>query len=939
MIRSRSRALALMAASMVAVIVPAPAPASGTPGPSTRVARLAAPVPHGSTALGRLADDQPLAFDIVLTPSHRQELEALVAGQRDPASPLYQRYLAPGRFLQQFGPSDQQIGAVTSWLRRAGLNDITVDGIALKVRTNSGTAARALGVSMERYRTPDRRSTFIARGAPLVPSSIAGGISAILGLSDATAARPRLDSSPRPAPVRGHALPRADGLTPCASAKTAAGTGYWTPDQVGALYGVGGLLTNGQSGTGKKIALVELAPHSATNTSAYLTCFGLHNTVTTIGVDGGGTIDANGTLEANIDIEEAATQAPNAGLISYEGPNTEPGEFDVWQHIVTDDTAVAVSTSWGLCEDSASPVFTDALDILLAQAAAQGQTVVAASGDNGSEDCFAGGAGTTNLAVDTPADDPNITGVGGTYLLGGGGEPVWNDCQGEPSLAACNTALGGNEGAGGGGLSQLFVRPSWQTASGVGSCPLASCREVPDVSANAGIGEIFRSGGAWHAIGGTSIAAPKIAAIVADIDTACTARVGHLAPKLRALADGGGYGSALNDVITGDNDLTRNHGGSFPAAAGFDLASGVGTPIATGWSCPQIKSLSATTAAAGASLTVTGLALSQASITFGATPAAITAHTATTTTVVVPPGSGSVAVRGTNVMGSGTHTITFNYPGAVTTTTAHSTIPTTTTTTVPVKPPTPRVNTRAYRMVASDGGIFSFGGAPFYGSTGGIRLNKPIVGMATDDATGGYWFVASDGGIFGFHAAFFGSAGGAILDAPVVGMVGTPDGRGYRLVTAGGRVFAFGHAQNYGSVAHPHAPIVGIATTTDGKGYWLAGRDGSVYNFGDAHNYGSMFGTPLTKPIVGISADPATGGYWMVATDGGIFGFHAAFFGSTGAIRLNRPIVGIAPTHNGKGYWMVASDGGIFCFGNAQFSGSMGGAPLNRPIVGMAPAQ
>ena len=73
-----------------------------------------------------------------------------------------------------------------------------------------------------------------------------------------------------------------------------------------------------------------------------------------------------------------------------------------------------------------------------------------------------------------------------------------------------------------------------------------------------------------------------------------------------------------------------------------------------------------------------------------------------------------------------------------------------------------------------------------------------------------------------------------------------------------------------------------------------------------------------------------------MARDGGIFGFHAPFFGSTGAIRLNQPIVGIAPTPNGRGYWMVARDGGVFTFGNARFSGSMGGSRLNRPMVGLA---
>jgi len=933
-----------MVLSMLATIAPAGAVASGTPAPTSRPARFAPHIPRGSTALGRVPDNQSLTFNVVLAPSHPQELQALLDGTRNPSSPRYGHYLAPGQFVSQFGPSDQQIGAVTSWLHGQGLENTTVDGFAVKVRTNAATAARAFGVSIERYLTPGRRVAFFASEAPLVPSAIAGDISALLGLTDDVAARPRYDSSPRSTTARPRAVPNADGLTPCAAATSAAGVDFWTPDEVGSLYGVGGLLTHGQAGAGEKIALVELSPHSATNTSAYLTCFGLHNTITTIKLDGGGTVDAGGTLEANIDIEEAATQAPSAGIVSYEGPNTETGEFDVYQQIVTDDTAKAVSTSWGLCEPSSDPAFNTALDILLAQAVVQGQTIVAATGDNGSEDCFASGSGSTNLAVDTPADDPNITGIGGTELLGGGVEPVWNDCQGAPNFATCDSDLGGNEGAAGGGLSAVFTRPAWQPSSGVGSCSLSSCREVPDVSANAGIGEIFRTNGGWHAIAGTSIAAPKIAAIVADINTGCTAPIGQLAPKLRTFVTDGGYGTALHDVTSGDNDLTLNHAGSFTAGSGYDLASGVGTPIATGWSCPQVTSLNPTSAAAGTSLTITGFGLADASFTFDGNPAIVTTQNGTSATVVVPAGSGNVVVQGTNPMGSGTHTADFGYPGATSTTASTVTTTThpTTTTTVPVKPPPPpppSVNTRGYRTLASDGGIFDFGGAKFWGSTGGVRLNKPIVAMTTDEATGGYWFVASDGGIFGFHAPFFGSTGGMTLDAPVVGMAATPDGRGYWLVTAGGHVYAFGHAPALGSVTHPHAAIVGIATTGDGRGYWVAGRDGSVYTFGDAHNYGSMFGTPLKRPVVGINPDLATGGYWMVATDGGIFGFHAPFFGSTGWKQLNRPIVGIAATHNGKGYWMVASDGGIFTFGNAQFSGSMGGTHLNRPMVGMAPVQ
>jgi hypothetical protein len=80
--------------------------------------------------------------------------------------------------------------------------------------------------------------------------------------------------------------------------------------------------------------------------------------------------------------------------------------------------------------------------------------------------------------------------------------------------------------------------------------------------------------------------------------------------------------------------------------------------------------------------------------------------------------------------------------------------------------------TGGYWLVASDGGVFSFG-APFYGSTGNIKLNKPIVGMTATDDGHGYWFVASDGGVFSYgDAKFAGSMGGTPLNKPVVGMVG-----------------------------------------------------------------------------------------------------------------------------------------------------------------------
>jgi hypothetical protein len=250
------------------------------------------------------------------------------------------------------------------------------------------------------------------------------------------------------------------------------------------------------------------------------------------------------------------------------------------------------------------------------------------------------------------------------------------------------------------------------------------------------------------------------------------------------------------------------------------------------------------------------------------------------------------------------------------------------------------VASRGYRLVAADGGVFSFGGANFLGSTGAIHLNRPIVGMADDQQTGGYWLVASDGGIFSFGAPFYGSAGGLGLTSPVVGMAATPDGGGYWLVTAAGGVYSFGDATFHGAAVGLGAPVVGMVATPDGGGYWLANAAGGVFTFGDARFFGSAGALPLNRPVVGMAATPDGRGYWLVASDGGIFNYgDAAFDGSTGALTLNKPVVGMAPTPDGGGYWLVASDGGVFNFGDAAFYGSTGAIRLNSPVVGLVVGQ
>jgi hypothetical protein len=254
-------------------------------------------------------------------------------------------------------------------------------------------------------------------------------------------------------------------------------------------------------------------------------------------------------------------------------------------------------------------------------------------------------------------------------------------------------------------------------------------------------------------------------------------------------------------------------------------------------------------------------------------------------------------------------------------------------------------DTGGYWEVASDGGIFAFGGAPFYGSTGDIALSQPIVGMAEDLDTGGYWLVASDGGIFAYNAPFRGSMGGRALTKPVVGMSFDLVSGGYWLVASDGGIFTFGGAPFLGSMGGKALtkPVLGMAasdpfyaratiglgSTADGHGYWLGASDATVSHFGDAPDLSIPSAPNLPgSNFVAMTVTPDGAGYWLVDDAGSVLAFGDAGIAGTlfGSGISTNEAVGLVALSDG-GYWIIDAEGAAFPFGQATTITSPGSLP------------
>jgi kumamolisin len=520
----------------------------------------------------RAADaSQQLNLSIGLRLNNATGLQKLLQAIYTPGSSQYHHYLTPAEFRQLFAPTDEQVQQVVSFLQAQGLavQNIASNHLLIDASGTVAQAQQAFHVQINTYQSGDH--AFYANAqAPSVPASLQTLISSIGGLDNSA-----------------HYQPLVGQVSAASQQAQVTPAGYGSVE-LATAYNSAPLVNAGLRGQNQTVAIFELDGYDSADVQQYFQQYNLGTpNIRNVLVDGAKGSAGQGAIEVELDIEVVGAIAPQASQIIYEGPNTTQGLNDTYNRIVTDNQAQIISTSWGLCESSTGLAELMTLDTIFQQAAAQGIAIYAAAGDAGAYDC-----GNSSLGVDSPADDPYVTGVGGTNLQLNtnntyGSESVWSD--------AGNTGRGPEGAGGGGGISSAFAQPDWQTGTGVnnsyssgqpcGAPAGQNCREVPDVSADADPNSGYTvyctvtaagcSSDGWLVVGGTSAAAPFWAGASALINqylqSQNLARFGSANPALYAIYNTPPVGPAFHDVTTGNNLY-------YPATAGYDMASGLGSP-------------------------------------------------------------------------------------------------------------------------------------------------------------------------------------------------------------------------------------------------------------------------------------------------------------------------------------------------------------------------
>ncbi len=536
---------------------------------------------------------------MTFSPSAAQQadLDAILSEQQNPLSPYYHQWLTPEQFADRFGLSAGDIGKVVDWLQGQGFSVdetarsrsyVAFSGTAVQVEASFGTPIHHYLVNGELH--------YANVSDPKLPWPLANVVIGIRGLNDF-----------RPKPRGGVAQ----------FTSSISGSHFLAPDDFATIYNLKPLYTSGIDGTGQRIAVMGQTDLILSDISTFRSVSGLPASPPTVILVPGSADPGvvNGDIgEADLDVEWSGAVAPKATIVYV---NSNNGVFDSMNYAISQNLAPVISISYGDCEPNFSPSDITILISWGQQANTQGQTIVGPSGDSGAADCDYPLTATSvvrsaihGLQVDVPAALPYVTGVGGTTFNEGSGtfwsttnnanngsalsyipETAWNDTAFEIAPPQ-NRSLA----ATGGGVSKLFLKPSWQVGTGV---PNDGRRDVPDISFNASIdhdGYLFCSQGSCvngyraadnslFVVGGTSAGSPVFAGIVALINQKMNAAQGNVNPRLYQLA--GTSTDAFHDVPTGDNKVPCTAGTTdcptgttsigYSAGVGYDPVTGLGS--------------------------------------------------------------------------------------------------------------------------------------------------------------------------------------------------------------------------------------------------------------------------------------------------------------------------------------------------------------------------
>lgn len=664
------------------------------------------PLARSENDIGRMAADTRLSSVTIyfkLTAQQQADLDALVEAQQTPSSSSFHQWLTPAEYASRFGLSDSDLEKVQTWLELQGFAVDRISDSHTSISFSGTVRQLELAFQTEMHRYKIDGETHFANATQLsIPSALSEVIQSVRNLND---------FRPKPQVRFRNATPE------FTSAQS--GNHYLTPKDVATIYDVNSAYSSGYNGTGQSVAIVGQSEINVSDVEHFQSAAGLTvKDPTLVLVPGSGTAQSSSgdQAESDLDLEYSGGMGTAATIyFVYVGNNQNYSVFDSVQYAVDTRIAPIISISYGACETDLSSSDFSTLESIMQQGTSQGQSIIAASGDDGSTSCYGDKSLTTAqqeaLVVDYPASSAYVTGLGGTEFpaadVSSSDTTYWQSASGSDVISSAKSYIPEQTwnddssqyglGASGGGVSALTARPSWQ--KGVTGIPSGSYRLVPDISlssspSNAGYLYCTSDTSAWSqgqqascnsgfrdsstndltVAGGTSFAAPIFAGMLSILNQKENSTgQGLINSTLYTLAsDSSTYASAFHDITSGGNQCTAGSEycssagqSEYPATSGYDMATGLGSidlyNLLTAWPAgsslqPTITSLAAATnsPASGANDTIT-----------------IKVAPESTSIITVPAGTLSVIVDGTTVTtslalfnGSASYTFSSTVSGA-----------------------------------------------------------------------------------------------------------------------------------------------------------------------------------------------------------------------------------------------------------------------------------